>query len=80
MRYVRSYIEHKCLMEKRIAYLFNHYGIVNSSIVEEISKIYHKSEPIMTLSLKFNLSKNSELLENISDMIKSINVMKLNVY
>lgn len=73
MRYIRSYMEHKFLMQKRITYLLNNYGITDSSIVESASKIYYQSEFVMALSLKFNLTKDIQLLKNISDKIKLIN-------
>lgn len=77
MRYVRSYMEHKSLMKKRIAYLFNHYGIANLSIVEEASKVYHESQNIMALSIKFNITKNTKLLKKISDKIKLVNYYEI---
>lgn len=77
MRYVRSYMEHKLLMKKRIDYLFNHYGIANSPIVEETSKIYRASQNIMALSIKFNLTKNIKLLKKISDKIKLVNYYEI---
>lgn len=77
MRYVRSYMEHKCLMEKRIAYLFNHYGITNLSTIEDTSKIYHVSQSIMALSIKYNLTKNTTLLKMISDKIKLNNYSEI---
>ncbi len=74
MRYVRSYMEHKYLMKKRILYILEYLSIFNSSIIEKVSKIYRESQDIMLLSLKYNFTGSNILLKRISDKIKINNM------
>lgn len=77
MRYVRSYMEHKYLMKKRILYILEYLGIFNSSIIEKVSEIYRESQNIMSLSLKYNFTGSSILLKRISDKIKINNINEI---
>ncbi len=73
MRYVRQYAEHKSLMARRMSYLLKCCSIVDSSIIEASSKVYYESQKVMALSLKYNLTKNTKFLRQLSDRIMTIN-------
>lgn len=77
MRYVRSYMEHKCLMEKRIIYILKYLAVSNTLMAEEASGVYKEAQKIMSLSLKYNLTGNKILLKHISDKIKFNNLNEI---
>ncbi len=71
MRYIRQYYEHKLLMKKRMQYLSE--GVADLSVIKAASIVSEESQKVMALSLKYNMSRNVKLLDQISARIVSIN-------
>jgi len=74
LRYGRGYMEHKCIMYKRLMYLYDHKYIKDSTLCEENMKnVYSKSKIVFNLFLKFYITKDIQLLKKIPSIVLDIN-------
>ena len=69
VRYIRAFMEHKLLMYLRISYVYRN---SSSAIVDKYQKAVDEAKKIHLLSLKFNITKNKEILKIIENSFNLI--------
>ena len=74
LRYTRGLMEHKYFMQRRIEYLLSQ-GYLNRETFKTCSSdVYHLSEKVHLLGLKFSMTENRTIIggieKNMDDMIK----------
>lgn len=74
LRYGRSYMEHKCIMYKRLAFLYQNAYIHDDAICQEyFDKVCSKARIVFNLFLKYKITQDRNLLKHISEMVEQIN-------
>ena len=74
LRYGRSYMEHKCIMYKRLAFLYQNAYIHDDAICQEyFDKVYSRARIVFNLFLKYKITQDQNLLKHISEIVEQIN-------
>ena len=74
LRHGRSFMEHKCIMYKRLVFLRQNSYIQDDAICQEyLEKVYSKARIVFNLFMKYNITQNRDLLKHISEMVYMIN-------
>lgn len=71
-RFGRACMEHHGLMLKRIQTLLKNQYIANETIKKEYADIYYKTKIVHNLFIKYNISKERELLKRIISLLKTV--------
>lgn len=72
VRYSRAYMEHHNLMLKRIQTLLKYKYIKNNSLEKEYQDIFSNTRKVQNMFIKYNISKNRDLLSRISDTLRMV--------
>lgn len=72
VRYSRAYMEHHSLMLKRIQTLLKYKYIKNNSLEKEYQDIFSNTRKVQNMFIKYNISKNRDLLSIISDTLRMV--------
>lgn len=75
MRYIRAYMEHKGIMDKRINCLWEHGYLRDPALSQSYrEEVYQKAVQLFYMSLKYVLTGNTELRKRMTDLVGRINV------
>lgn len=75
-RFGRVCMEHHGAMLKRIHTLLKYGHLENYTIAKEYEEIYLKTKTIHKLFIKYNVSKNRELLKKVASLLVTVSMMK----
>ncbi len=77
MRYIRSFLEHKHLMNLRLKYLAKNNYLNNPFLYTSKSEyIFKMAKSLFYISLKYELTHDDNLLDKITAKIKEINIIE----
>lgn len=71
-RFGRACMEHHGLMLKQIQTLLKNKYIANETIEKEYADIYCKTKIVHNIFIKYNISKERELLKRIISLLKTV--------
>lgn len=75
IRYVRAYMEHKGVMDKRFKCLCKHGYLLDQSLCKAYSEnVLKKATQLFNMCLKYILTRDAELLQRMTALVREINV------
>ena len=75
MRYMRTYMEHKRIMDHRIKHLTMHGYLNNQTLsLEYHEAIFLKSMQLFYMSIKFLIKNDTEILNRMVTIVQDINI------
>lgn len=73
MRYMRTYLEHKSLMDYRIKYLLKNGYIANETIFSSYAEVFQRASQAFNIYLEYLQSGNADLRKQMLILIKEAN-------
>lgn len=73
LRYIRSYVEHKAAMLKRVEYFTAQHLLQDRAILCRLKALYAQTSHFLTWGLKYNLSNHEHLSARIAEEMQKIN-------
>ncbi len=74
MRYVRTYMEHKGIMDKRLKCLLKHGYLQDQSLCDVYNaKVFQKATRLFNMCLKYILTGDAELHKRMTALVREIN-------
>lgn len=75
MRYVRAYMEHKGIMDKRLKCLFEHGYLQDQVLCQTYQKeVFQKATQLFNMCLKYILTGDAELQKRMTALVRDVNI------
>ena len=75
MRYVRAYMEHKGIMDKRLKCLCEHGYLQDQVLCQTYQKeVFQKATQLFNMCLKYILTGDAELQKRMTALVRDVNI------